>query len=300
MITRSLVYAHFLERVIGKWEVKILRKSGFLWDAILEVSVDVDCWQQPLETNTYCNVTAQCRDLNLDESKMPVNWKSGWRFRTLPSLEITHSLCAVQQKSLQSDFEYNSEHLQKINSPAFLKTIYFEWSCLNDDCLSSVTETKAFGNLQKLGQLNWLCHASVVTTETYQDCSNTIRRLYRFHRFIKSVPDDSVVQTLIIFKCVLNIQCCFYAQKFRFYGSKQVFWISKMTGICWLPHFLRFINLPNNSISICLAAEHSTTRNLVSSFLEYLRSPTVKESMLEVPFKSFWVVYDVVRSKSVK
>jgi len=73
MITRSLVYAHFLERVIGKWEVKILRKSGFLWDAILEVSVDVDCWQQPLETNTYCNVTAQCRDLNLDESKMPVN-----------------------------------------------------------------------------------------------------------------------------------------------------------------------------------------------------------------------------------
>jgi len=33
----------------------------------------------------------------------------------------------------------------------------------HDDLLSTVTETKAFGNLQKLGQLNWLCHASVDT-----------------------------------------------------------------------------------------------------------------------------------------
>ena len=288
MIARSLVYARFLETVVGKWEVKILRKSGFLWDAILEVSVDADCWQQSLETNTYCNVTTQCRDLNLDKSKMPVIWKSGWRFRTFPSLDFTHSLYTVQQKSLQSDFEYNSEHLQKINSPAFLKTIYFKWSCLNDDRLSSVTETKAFGNLQKLGQLNWLCHASVVTTETYQDCSNTIRRLYKFHRFVESVPDDSVVQTLIIFKCVLNIQCCFYAQKFRFQTGffwrvfwsflkkcKQVFWSSKMTGACWLPHFLKW------------------WKYLLKVFESFF-------FMLEVPFESFWVVYDVVRSKSVK
>ena len=74
----------------------------------------------------------------------------------------------------------------------------------------------------------------------------------------------------------------------------------KWLGLADYVAFWSLNYLPNNSISICLAAEHSTTMNLVSSFLEYLRSPTVKESLLKAPSESFWVVYDVVRTKSMK